>query len=895
MPSFRRVALRLVAVWIIQALALWAIAQLVPGIAIAGTASHPAFIVAISVSLVLGLINVLVRPILLLLTLPIEVRTLGLSTLLVNAAMLRLTSVWVTGLSVSGWTAAILGALGLTVVNTAFSSLASVDDDHSFFQGLVERLSRDPRLRGARQLGRGIVMLEIDGLSYSRLKRAAERGYMPTVREMLRDGGYAMTCCDCGLPSQTSSCQAGILFGDNYDIPAFRWYDKDQAKAMVSNNWHDAAALNTRYSKGKGLLRGGSSIVNMLSGDAATSVLTMGALLKEDAEELNRRADDLYLFFLTPSLFTRSLILSVYDMAVELYEGYRQRALNIQPRIDRLKKAYPFLRAVTNVFLRDLGSHMVTLDILRGAPAIYMTWVGYDEVAHHAGPDTPDALSTLRAFDKEIRKVREAIQRKAPRPYDLIVLADHGQAAGATFRQRYGQTLREFIAAQVSAGTSVGALGAPDIHSSYAATLVVELQNMEQRAVKDRIHRATVRRATDLVSQRVGTQWATASETNAQILVCPSGNFANIYLLQHPGKAGLRELNAAHPGLVDALVVHPGIGFVVTYDDDSSPIALGKNGARHLHTGDVTGADPLLPYGDPELRAAQVRRVADFPHAGDLIVNSAVYADGSVAAFEELVGSHGGLGGEQTDAFIFHPVDMIVTPTKNAVEVFSMLDARRGLGGSDSGAPAAAPSPARPVKPWAPEIAWRGLRDWRHWLACALRALLLESSVYGQVARDPSAMGPAVLIAGGALLLHAALSGQVNSPAGLVQEIAGWGLGWLIGVFVGQTAAYAMGGKSLPAATFRALAFSQTTSIVLLLGLIPTVGPTARALALVLGFVSSWMAFRESLQLRGWHLILVPFISAVVLLISTLIVVLWVTGTGVTLLGLLLRLGLNLR
>ncbi len=174
--------------------------------------------------------------------------------------------------------------------------------------------------------------------------------------------------------------------------------------------------------------------------------------------------------------------------------------------------------------------------------------------------------------------------------------------------------------------------------------------------------------------------------------------------------------------------------------------------------------------------AAQVRRVADFPHAGDLIVNSAVYADGSVAAFEELVGSHGGLGGEQTDAFIFHPVDMIVTPTKNAVEVFSMLDARRGLGGSDGGAPVAAPSPARAVKPWAPEIAWHGLRDWRHWLACALRSLLLESAVYGQVARDPSATGPAVLIAVGALFLHAALSGQVNSPAGRVQEIAGWGL-----------------------------------------------------------------------------------------------------------------------
>lgn len=893
MPSFRRVVTRLVAVWIIQALALWTIAQIVPGITIASTASNPGLIVAASVALVLGMINVLVRPILLLLTLPIDVRTLGLSTLLVNAAMLRLASELVTGFDVSGWTAGILGALVLTVVNTAFSSLASVDDDHTFFQGLVERLSRSPRVRGARQFERGIVMLEIDGLSYTRLTQAVERGYMPTLREMLREGSYTISCCDCGLPSQTSACQAGILFGDNYDIPAFRWYDKDQGKAIASNNFHDAAALNARYSKGKGLLRGGSSIVNMLSGDAAKALLTMGALLKEDPEELNRRADDLYLFFSTPSLFTRSVILSFCDMAVELFEGYRQRVLNFQPRIDRLKKGYPLLRAVANVFLRDLGSHMVMLDVLRGVPAIYMTWVGYDEVAHHAGPDTPDALSTLRAFDKEIRKVSEAIVSKAPRPYDLIVLADHGQAAGATFRQRYGQTLHKFIAGQVSSETSVGAVEALEVHGSYATTLLVELQNMEQRAVKDRIRRATVRRATDVLSRRVGTLSATA-EPDAHILVCPSGNWANIYVLQHRGKASLTEMNREHPGLVDALVAHPGIGFVVTYDDDSSPIVLGKTGARNLHTGDVTGADPLLPYGDPELRAAQVRRVAEFPHAGDLIVNSAVYADGSVAAFEELVGSHGGLGGEQTEAFIFHPVEMIVTPTTNAVEIFSLLDARRGLSGSDSFAPAAL-VPARPLNPWEPTIARRGSRDGGHWLACALRALLLESSVYMQVARDPSATGPAVLIAGAALLVHAGLSGRVNSTAGLVQEIVGWGLGWLVGVFVGQTAAYALGGRGMSSATFRAVAFAQSTAVVLLLGLLPTLGPTARALTLVLGFVGSWIAFRESLQLSGWRLIWVPFISAVILWISTFIVYLWVAGTQVTWAGLLLRLGLNPR
>jgi hypothetical protein len=341
-------------------------------------------------------------------------------------------------------------------------------------------------------------------------------------------------------------------------------------------------------------------------------------------------------------------------------------------------------------------------------------------------------------------------------------------------------------------------------------------------------------------------------------------------------------MNAAHPGLVDTLVPHPGIGFVVTYDDDRRPMALGKNGARHLHTGDVTGPDPLLPYGDPELRAAQVRRVADFPHAGDLIVNSTLYADGSVAAFEELVGSHGGLGGEQTDAFIFHPVEMIIPPTTNSAEIFPLLNERRGLVG------ATAAAPVEPINAWSPEILWRGLQDWRHWLPRAFRALLLENSVYAQVARNPFATGPGLFIAVGAILLHAALFGQAGSFAGLFREIAGWGLGWLLGVFIVQAAAYAMGGKGLPTATFRALAFAQSTAIVLLLGLIPSLGPTARVVALVLGFISSWIATRESLKLSGWRLIWVPFTGALVLLISTLIIHSLVAGTEFTLSGLLL-------
>ena len=67
----------------------------------------------------------------------------------------------------------------------------------------------------------------------------------------------------------------------------------------------------------------------------------------------------------------------------------------------------------------------------------------------------------------------------------------------------------------------------------------------------------------------------------------------------------------------------------------------------------------------------------DFPSAGDLWLISTVYPDGTVAALEELVGSHGGVGGEQTDAFIFHPPDLAVPETRCSTDVFHILNSHR--------------------------------------------------------------------------------------------------------------------------------------------------------------------------------------------------------------------------
>ena len=120
------------------------------------------------------------------------------------------------------------------------------------------------------------MMVEIDGLSYWHIQKAIDDGLMPTMKAMMESEDYHLTRVECGLPSMTSSCQAGIMFGDNYDIPAYRWWDKSKKKLYVSAS--DATELNDRYAHGQGLMRQGSSIMNMMDGDAEKSMFTMSTM-----------------------------------------------------------------------------------------------------------------------------------------------------------------------------------------------------------------------------------------------------------------------------------------------------------------------------------------------------------------------------------------------------------------------------------------------------------------------------------------------------------------------------------------------------------------------------------------------------------------------------------------
>lgn len=109
--------MRLLLVWLINALSLVLIAYLFPGIEIGS------FATALIVALVLGLINAVVRPIIILLTLPINILTLGLFTLVINGLLFWFVASFIEGFYIAGFWSAFFGALLFSIVSTLISYL----------------------------------------------------------------------------------------------------------------------------------------------------------------------------------------------------------------------------------------------------------------------------------------------------------------------------------------------------------------------------------------------------------------------------------------------------------------------------------------------------------------------------------------------------------------------------------------------------------------------------------------------------------------------------------------------------------------------------------------------------------------------------------------------------
>ena len=537
-------------------------------------------------------------------------------------------------------------------MSTFVAPLLDVDGD-AYHLRVVRRRRRRTRQHNRTDVP-GVVLFEIDGLGEGVLRDALRDGHAPTIARWLSQGTHRIQGWECDLSSQTGASQAGLLLGSNWDMPAFRWYEKESGRTLVSNHPADAAEIERRRSTGEGLLAaGGTSRGNMFSGDAPRCTATMSVI----RDRTRSKAGDMFAYFSDPYGFLRTVVLSLGDIGSERLAAVRQRRRG-DPHVKR-SGLYPLIRATITVVMRDLITALLMADIVEGVPVSYATFVGYDEVAHHSGIREPDALAVLKRHDHQLARLERAAMQ-SPRPYHLVVLSDHGQTQGAPFRQRYGETLEDVVQGALARGDVHAPAAVDEAWGDVGAVLADAGQEpgfggrIVARATRSRSVEGTVALGPNREALAERGAPGEASEKEAVVLV--SGNLGLVYLPQSPERLTLEQIAETHPRLLDTLAAHPGIGFVMVRSHARGTLVIGAAGHRSLADDSVEGEDPLAHFD--ATAADHLRRHDRFPHCPDILVNSMYDADANeVAPFEEFMGSHGGLGGPQTRPFAVVPCE----------------------------------------------------------------------------------------------------------------------------------------------------------------------------------------------------------------------------------------------
>jgi uncharacterized membrane protein YvlD (DUF360 family) len=617
---------------VVDGLLLWGLAEILSG------TSVPSFGEAVLTAGVIALLNAVLWPVLTRLALPFTLLTLGVGSLVLNALVIELAFKLVDNESPS-FGAAVLMAAVLAVASMLITPLLDFDGD-AYHLRVVRRRVRRGRARNQTDVP-GVVLFEFDGLGEEVLREAARDGYAPTIAGWLEQGSHRIVGWECDLSSQTGASQAGLLLGSNWDMPAFRWYEKETGRTLVSNHPPDAAEIERRHSSGNGLLAaGGTSRGNMFSGDAPRCSATMSVI----RDRKRSRSGDFFAYFADPYGFIRTIVLSLADIAEERLAARRQK----RSGAEHVKRGgfYPLVRAAIAVVMRDLTVATLMADIVEGIPVTYATFVGYDEVAHHSGIREPDAFKVLRRHDRQLARLQRAIAQ-APRPYHLVALSDHGQTQGRPFRQRYGHTLEEVVKAALGSGDVRAPIAVDESWGDLGAVLADAREDdstpgrMLRRATSGRAMEGTVALGPNRDALGESPE---ASESDAVVMV--SGGLGLIYVTSSPERLTLEQIAEVHPRLVTELAEHPGIAFVLVRSEAQGALVIGARGRRRLADDAVEGEDPLAAFGPSA--ADHLRRHDSFPHCPDLLVNSTYDPDkDEVGPFEEFMGSHGGIGGQQ--------------------------------------------------------------------------------------------------------------------------------------------------------------------------------------------------------------------------------------------------------
>jgi uncharacterized membrane protein YvlD (DUF360 family) len=575
----------------------------------------------------ISIFNAVLWPLITKVYMPLMVWTFGIGSLILNGGIFAFFGPYF-GLNISGWDV-ILAPLTIALITILLSTIFRLDDDGAYYQVVLREAQR--KRKGDIKDYPGLIIVEIDGLAYDVLCEAIDRGVMPTVKSMIDSKTHTLRKWETDLSSQTGASQAGILHGNNEDITAFRWIEKENDnQVMQCSGVTKVKVLEERISDGNGLLvENGASRSNLFSGDTDNVIFTFSKIT--DLRKMYNGA--WFSIFSNPSEFARIVVLVAEDMIHEIYSQLKHKILNIRPRISR-GIAYIPTRAGTNVFMREINTETLIGDMMVGdVDVAYSTYLGYDEIAHHSGVRDEDVWFALKGMDKQIRRLL-AGNKYSPRQYQFVIQSDHGQTNGATFKQRYGESFEDFVKSLLPLDVSMYAKMSSN--EDHFAEVYIPFA--------DKFARIKNRNKDDEEKEL----------KESEVIVLASGNLAMIYLTRWSHRLTYEEIKKMVPELISGIVNNEYVGFIVVRSSQKGDMAIGKNGTYYLDSDEIEGENPLEGFGDNIVQ--HLKRNSSFKYTPDILVNS--FYDGEndeVCAFEELVGSHGGVGGSQSEPFILYP------------------------------------------------------------------------------------------------------------------------------------------------------------------------------------------------------------------------------------------------
>lgn len=438
---------------------------------------------------------------------------------------------------------------------------------------------------------KGTIIILIDGLSYDSLRLAIKKGYSPTIKKLCSKQ-FALSKYYCGLPASTTSTEALLFYGNNFNIPGFTWFDRKMGVFVRGNRSDELSEFEDAYHKKRNLLDNGSAIMSVYTGGATELSVSGRNLTFSRSLYFVRTAHYFLMALLYPLQLFRTLYLTIKTLFL-FHSSHRHSA----------KETF------SKIALGQFSCFLTEVEIMRNTQKIFIDFLLYDEFAHEYGPTHTTTLSTLRLIDRYINRIVKS-SKKADREYDLIILSDHGQTESIPFDKNSNMSVESIKKAMdnplytiIKTYGGIPQLGKRELYVVPAgSTLQLYFSDYLDTSIFD------------------------------------------------------GELNRLFPHLISRLLESDEFGWVLVRKSTTASYMYGKQGSILLNADGsytIEGTPfPLLSSYEIQRTIISLCTYSTFPNNGDLTLFGNVSKQNKVYSFENHKGTHGGFYGPMVYPFI---------------------------------------------------------------------------------------------------------------------------------------------------------------------------------------------------------------------------------------------------